>query len=252
MCGRYNERRLYYHDNIYRLDTICKLYNTTCMMKIVQNALQGRPLGLKLPDLAHGCFLGVSEQNSSLSLEMKESIAVPCLQHEAVAELGNAVEFQLLGFNPESNLMYTSLKLKISKGTRSLLVAPQRIHSASSFRRSKNPLPCDFPSTYSWCHLEDKSRVKERYLPFALRVQDELNDPAAANIKFELCPPHTSHHYEQQMRRPLKRIYDLSSATSPGKHTTIIVPTRKAKTCLLMLQLLILISEVIPVGYKDA
>ncbi|GBM51509.1 hypothetical protein AVEN_71627-1 [Araneus ventricosus] len=96
MCGRYNERLLYYHDNIYRPDTICKLYNTTCMMKIVQKALQGRPLGLKLPDLAHGCFLGVSEQNSSLSLEMKESIAVPCLQHEAVAELGNAVEFQLL------------------------------------------------------------------------------------------------------------------------------------------------------------
>ncbi|GBM51510.1 hypothetical protein AVEN_71628-1 [Araneus ventricosus] len=164
---------------------------------------------------------------------------------------GTRLQITHLGPNVVKATVMTDIGRRDSVLIPRLPIIPKDLSSQFK-RRSKNPLPSDFPSTYSWCHLGDKSRVKDRYLPFALRVQEELNDPAAANIKFELCPPHNSHHYEQHMRRSLKRIYDLSSATSPGKHTTIIVPTRRAKTCLLMPQLLILISEVLPVGYKDA
>ncbi|XP_055951462.1 uncharacterized protein LOC129987514 [Argiope bruennichi] len=76
----------------------------------------------------------VSERNSSISLQVKESLEEPCFVHEAISELGKAVEFELLGFIPASNLMYATLKLRISKSTRSFLVAPQRIQSPSSYR----------------------------------------------------------------------------------------------------------------------
>ncbi|GBN62507.1 hypothetical protein AVEN_163860-1 [Araneus ventricosus] len=73
----------------------------------------------------------------------------------------------------------------------------------------------------------------------ALAPGSTLND-RLPRLHRALWFPHSSSHYERLMRRPpISPGYDPSSEMDPKSHTTITVSKKRARTCLLIRQLLI-------------
>ncbi|GBL79400.1 hypothetical protein AVEN_92585-1 [Araneus ventricosus] len=91
--------------------------------------------------------------------------------------------------------------------------------------------------------------IKLRITPFLHVPYGFYEYPAATTDYRALWPLHNSPHYERLMRRPpVLPGYYPSSEMGSKSHNTIIIPTREARTRLLILRLLIRELAVPPSG----